>query len=253
VESISVRQLEFAVAVEEAGAMCAAAKRVHVSQPSLSQQIRLLETTLGVQLFERTPAGTTATAAGTAFLAHAHVVLDELRRARASVLLQAEPLRLGVEDVVDVRRVLSACGDAPGADGGPEQVQVLRFRDPARLRAALSAREVDVAVGRPRPEGPAAPTPLGSVRLLVMTSATALPPTGGRWICTPGTADLTAAAVAAAGPGLPRAVTEVEDLEFASAMVEQGRGIALLPERLQSATVVPLAGAHPAVDVPVGA
>lgn len=49
----TVRQLSYFVALAEAGSFTRAAERVGVSQPSLSQQIRSLETILGAALFER--------------------------------------------------------------------------------------------------------------------------------------------------------------------------------------------------------
>ncbi|WP_439816100.1 hydrogen peroxide-inducible genes activator [Zavarzinia sp. CC-PAN008] len=49
------RQLEYAVALAETGHFGAAARRCHVSQPTLSVQIALLESQLGSALFDRTP------------------------------------------------------------------------------------------------------------------------------------------------------------------------------------------------------
>src|SRR5258708_28094976 len=52
-----------------------AAARLHVAQPSLSKQIRELETYLGAQLFERTKRDVRLTAAGEAFTAEARLTL----------------------------------------------------------------------------------------------------------------------------------------------------------------------------------
>ena len=54
---MNLRQYEYALAVAEEGSMTAAAERLRVTQPSLSQQIGTLEKHLGVQLFTRTPSG----------------------------------------------------------------------------------------------------------------------------------------------------------------------------------------------------
>jgi len=49
----TVRQLSYFVALADAGSFTRAAERMEVSQPSLSQQIRALETIVGAALFER--------------------------------------------------------------------------------------------------------------------------------------------------------------------------------------------------------
>lgn len=81
---MSLRQFEYALAVAEAGSVTAAAARLHVAQPSMSQQIRSLERDLGVQLFARTPSGLVPTAAGRAFLRDAEIAVRAARRAEAT-------------------------------------------------------------------------------------------------------------------------------------------------------------------------
>jgi DNA-binding transcriptional LysR family regulator len=81
VDSMNLRQYEYALAVAEEGSMTAAAERLRVTQPSLSQQIGALEKHLGVQLFTRTPSGVTVTVAGRAFLAEAKIATTASRRA----------------------------------------------------------------------------------------------------------------------------------------------------------------------------
>lgn len=78
---MNLRQFEYALAVADEGSMTAAAERLRVTQPSLSQQIGALEKHLGVQLFTRTPNGVTVTVAGRAFLTEANMALNASRRA----------------------------------------------------------------------------------------------------------------------------------------------------------------------------
>ncbi|MFB9511262.1 LysR family transcriptional regulator, partial [Streptomyces aurantiacus] len=80
---MNLRQYEYALAVADEGSMTAAAERLQVTQPSLSQQIGALEKHLGVQLFTRTPSGVTVTVAGRAFLAEAKIATTASRRAIA--------------------------------------------------------------------------------------------------------------------------------------------------------------------------
>jgi DNA-binding transcriptional LysR family regulator len=81
---MSLRKYEYALAVAEEGSVTAAAERLGVAQPSVSQQIRMLESDLGVRLFARTPRGVAVTVAGRAFLKEAEVAVTASRRARAA-------------------------------------------------------------------------------------------------------------------------------------------------------------------------
>ncbi|VVD84744.1 LysR family transcriptional regulator [Pandoraea anhela] len=90
--NIDVRLLRYFIAVAETGHMTRAAERLGIGQPPLSQQIRVLETQLGVTLFERLPRGMALTDAGQAFLADAYEVVrkldqavDDVRRVAAGV------------------------------------------------------------------------------------------------------------------------------------------------------------------------
>ena len=52
-ERVTVAQLQYFVSAHRHGSLSAAAAAHYVAQPSISEQIRRLETTLGVRLFER--------------------------------------------------------------------------------------------------------------------------------------------------------------------------------------------------------
>jgi DNA-binding transcriptional LysR family regulator len=78
---MNLRQYEYALTVAEEGSITAAAERLGLAQPSLSQQIGTLEKHVGVRLFTRTPQGMTPTVAGRAFLAEAEVAATASRRA----------------------------------------------------------------------------------------------------------------------------------------------------------------------------
>jgi LysR family transcriptional regulator, benzoate and cis,cis-muconate-responsive activator of ben and cat genes len=83
---VSLDQLSYFVAVAEECNIGRAARRLHISQPPLTRQIRQLEHELGVELFLRTPRGVQLLPAGHALLPRARRVLAEvvdLRRACA--------------------------------------------------------------------------------------------------------------------------------------------------------------------------
>ncbi|MFE0274891.1 LysR family transcriptional regulator [Streptomyces sp. NPDC058992] len=79
------QQLQYFVAVAEARHFTRAAERVHVSQPSLSQQIRSLEKELGAELFSRARGNIALTDAGEALLPLARRILADADTARHEV------------------------------------------------------------------------------------------------------------------------------------------------------------------------
>lgn len=82
---VSLRDLEYVVAVEELGSFSSAAIRCAVSQPSLSAQIRKIEEWAGVRFFERTTRKLFVTDAGRAFIAQAKRVLAEAGQLSATL------------------------------------------------------------------------------------------------------------------------------------------------------------------------
>lgn len=78
-------QLESVLAVAELQSFTKAAEKVHVSQPTLSQQILNLENELGTRLFDRTTRSVTPTAAGRRFIIHAQRIMEEREQALRAV------------------------------------------------------------------------------------------------------------------------------------------------------------------------
>ena len=97
---ITLRQMQYAVALAETGHFGRAAERSHVTQPGLSQQIRQLEELCGGALFDRLGKSVRLTPLGREFVERARPILEQTEALLSFVSGQrgtpARPLRLGV-------------------------------------------------------------------------------------------------------------------------------------------------------------
>ncbi len=90
---MDVSQLRTLIHVAELGSLSKASDRLHIAQPALSRQVRLLEEELGARLFERHGRGMVPTEKGQEVLRHALRVMAELEEIRAVVSDEDAPLR----------------------------------------------------------------------------------------------------------------------------------------------------------------
>src|SRR5882757_5409771 len=144
---MELRHLRYFVAVAEELNFTRAADRLHTAQPSLSQQIRDLEDSVGTPLLYRSKRRVELTRAGEAFLKESRTILEQVDRA---VMTARQTARTESGDLV--------IGFTPSAEIKvfPHILPVLRARLPEvhvilhsmtnpDLHDALWDREIDIA------------------------------------------------------------------------------------------------------------
>lgn len=242
---MTLRAIEYFLAVVDAGSFTKAAERVKVAQPSLSQQVRALEAELGGQLIERLPRGIRLTQAGEAFLPHARATLQSAGRAdsEARAALQSEAGQL---EIAAVRSVV--VGLLPESIRRWRELHprtTIHLHEHAHRRSLAEAARSgigDIAIG-PAPadwDGPV--ERLGWEELVVVLSSrdplAATPgPLGLKalaerdWVLFErehGLSDLVLAACARAGFA-PRVAVRTTQIEAAARLAAAGVGPAILP------------------------
>ncbi len=96
---MELRHLSYFATAANLGSINKAAAVLHMTQPSLSRQIKELEREVGHALFERTSHGVAPTAAGNGLLRHLQVVFAQLERMPEVLRLAdegREPVRIGL-------------------------------------------------------------------------------------------------------------------------------------------------------------
>ncbi|HVZ45920.1 MAG TPA: LysR substrate-binding domain-containing protein [Ramlibacter sp.] len=107
---MDLKQLEYFVKVAEFGSFSRAATAMHVEQPAVSKQVRLLEVELRQTLLTRTGRGVIPTAAGRLLLDHGRGILHQMARVREELgrVQGALAGRVAVGMSPSIARVLAA-------------------------------------------------------------------------------------------------------------------------------------------------
>jgi DNA-binding transcriptional LysR family regulator len=176
---VELRQLRYFVAVAEELHFGRAAERLHIAAPSLSQQIKALEASVGAPLFERDRRHVALTAAGRQLLPDARSILAAAAAAQRRLAGTSGPLRVGYVSWLPDDLVRSIQSDVRIDEWVmPSQIQINRVLDGGIDAAICWVREaderLDVRLLWPEPlravapAGSAAePVPAAEVRVLV--------------------------------------------------------------------------------------
>jgi DNA-binding transcriptional LysR family regulator len=248
---MELRQLRYFIAVAEELHFRRAAERLHMSQPPLSHQLRLLEEELGCVLLARTRRRVELTPAGRAFLRDARAVLADLDRAAHNARRihegQTGLLRVsfaGSALLSLVPRVVHALADVhPEIDielherSTSDQVRALTagitdlglaplpIADAAELDVEVLVRERTVAAV---PAG----HPLARSRSLTLRRLAQYPFVLFPRDQAPGYHDLLMTAVTSAGTP-PRVIQQAAETQTIIGLVAAGTGVSLVPASVQ--------------------
>lgn len=147
---METRQLRYFIAVAEELHFGKAAKKLNISQPPLSQQIKKFEEELGARLFVRNKRSVTLTSEGKYLLREAAEILEKIDRTTEKIRAVAQ----GEEGRLDLGYIGPAL-DTPFADGIREfkllypkvKLGLVEMSTNAQLRAVLNG-EIDAGVVR---------------------------------------------------------------------------------------------------------
>lgn len=223
--------------------MSRAARVLFITQPALSSRIQRLEENLGAKLFTRTPRGMRLTEAGEAFLPQAHRALDAIADGRRLVNAVegggAGRLSLGAAPALSTY-VLPGILKRFAVSHPRVQVSVTTGHSEELLQLLL-AEKIDLGLVRALRHPDIVSTPLYEDRLLLVVRPDHRFAASGRtrleeiareqlvrFDRTSSYTELTNALFRDAGVQ-PEGVMELDNIEAAKKMVQEGLGVALLP------------------------
>ncbi|MEV6771878.1 transcriptional regulator CynR [Nocardia sp. NPDC051030] len=177
---VELRHVRYLLAVAEHGNFTRAAEDLHISQPTLSQQIKQLERAVGAQLLDRTGRTVRLTDAGEAYTRFARRALRDLAAADRAVHDVADltrgHLRLGVTPTFTAYLIGPLFAEMH--DRHPGITLQLQEMSQDNLESALLADELDlgIAFDRPHPPGITAATLFTEALALVAASGPDIDP-----------------------------------------------------------------------------
>ncbi|GAU65780.1 cyn operon transcriptional activator CynR [Streptomyces sp. NBRC 110611] len=146
--ALELRHLRYLLAVADHGNFTRAAEDLHISQPTLSQQVKQLERTLGEQLLDRTGRAVRLTDAGETYVHHARRALCDLAAAERALHdvkdLSRGHLRLAVTPTFTAYLVGPLIADFHARH--PGITLTVREMPQERIEPALLADDLDLGI-----------------------------------------------------------------------------------------------------------
>ncbi|MFR3284174.1 MAG: LysR family transcriptional regulator [Clostridium fessum] len=147
---MELRQLSYFTTIVNEGNISQAAKKLNISQPPLSHQMKLLEAELGVTLFERGSRRIRLTPAGKTFYDRALAILDLSQAARTELTAQKQEIqgvvRLGI--ISSAVEFVTRHYLAPFRRSYPKALFELHESNSYHLLDLLHSNQIDLAVIR---------------------------------------------------------------------------------------------------------
>jgi DNA-binding transcriptional LysR family regulator len=242
---MNVDQLRAFVALAERGQVTEAARRLGLSQPTLSRQVQSLEHELGTRLFVRTARGVALTDSGQRFVPRARDAIEALRLGSEELFeLQQQPrgpVGIGALPTVGAYALPALLGDFVTQF---KEVQLRLLEAHAdELEEKVAEGDLDMAVTTLPPrrqelvaqklwnEAYKLVVPRGHKLAKAKRPASLSDVTGEPLVVIPNTVQEEALRRACEAQGVePRIAISVEHAESQRRMVERGIGVALLPE-----------------------
>jgi DNA-binding transcriptional LysR family regulator len=154
---INLFQLQFFLAVAESGSFSAAAGRLHMTQPGVSQQIRALEKHLGTQLFVRRGHGVELTAAGLDLLEPARRMMHLSEMTERTLMSRRGEIsgRIRLGCALSSVPIIANTWLHEFREDCPEVTMQIEHAEPGPMLGALRAQELDggFVLGRMRGRG----------------------------------------------------------------------------------------------------
>jgi DNA-binding transcriptional LysR family regulator len=267
---MDLRQIRYFIAVAEERSFTAAARRLNLSQPPLSQQIQALEAALGAQLLHRTSRRVELTPAGEALLTRARAIQQQIKLAEDEVRSIGAGL-IGSLDIGATGSILRGrLADLLAAyrKEAPAVKMTVHEQAPALQIAALLNRTTNISLNRSIPTEDALSSELAWTEEVVVAMPKAHPLTRRKRIAL---GDLASEDHIVLQPEsslfaryiqkccidagfLPRVSQQVVDAQSVPSLIAAGFGVALVPQSITRFTTDeivfrPIRPSPPSADV----